>query len=33
LPSQRPHPSCRKFTSTAVEQVINDLLPHFKDPD
>lgn len=33
LPSQRPHPGCRKFTSKAVEKVIDDLLPHFKDPD
>lgn len=33
LPSQRPHRECRKFTSEAVEKVIEDLRPHFKDPD
>ncbi|ETN44903.1 uncharacterized protein HMPREF1541_09778 [Cyphellophora europaea CBS 101466] len=33
LPSQRPHQNCRKFTSTAVEKVIDDLIPHIKDPD
>ncbi|KIW90845.1 uncharacterized protein Z519_08628 [Cladophialophora bantiana CBS 173.52] len=33
LPFQRPHPSCRKFSSPAVEQVIDDLYPRLKDPD
>jgi uncharacterized protein len=33
LPSQRPHPACRKFTSPAVEKVIDDLYPAFKDRD
>lgn len=33
LPSQRPHVGCRKFKSEAVEKVIDDLIPHFKDPD
>lgn len=33
LPYQRPHPNCRKFSSHAVEQVIEDLYPRFKDPD
>lgn len=33
LPFQRPHPQCRLFSSPAVEQVIEDLLPSFKDPD
>ena len=33
LPAQRPHPSCRLYTSSAVDEVIDDLRPHFKDPD
>ena len=33
LPYQRPHPQCRRFSSPAVEKVIDDLFPHFKDPD
>ena len=33
LPYQRPHASCRKFSSTAVEQLIEDLYPRMKDPD
>ena len=33
LPFQRPHKSCRKFTSPEVEQVIRDLYPHLKDRD
>lgn len=33
LPYQRPHPNCRKFTSPAVEEVIDDLFHRFKDPD
>lgn len=33
LPYQRPHPNCRKFSSPAVEQVIEDLYAQFKDPD
>ncbi|KAK5264947.1 hypothetical protein LTR99_009153 [Exophiala xenobiotica] len=33
LPYQRPHPHCRKFSSPAVEKVIEDLYPRFKDPD
>ncbi|KPI35093.1 uncharacterized protein AB675_1371 [Cyphellophora attinorum] len=33
LSSQRPHPACRKFKSEGVEKVLEDLLPHFKDPD
>ncbi|KIV87864.1 hypothetical protein PV11_03382 [Exophiala sideris] len=33
LPYQRPHPHCRKFSSPAVEQVIEDLYPQIKDPD
>lgn len=33
MPSQRPHPQCRKFSSPAVEKVIDDLYPRFKDPD
>ncbi|EXJ78872.1 hypothetical protein A1O1_09274 [Capronia coronata CBS 617.96] len=33
LPFQRPHSQCRKFTSPAVEQVIEDLYPRIKDPD
>ena len=33
LPYQRPHPHCRKFTSPAVEKVIDDLVPEFKDQD
>ncbi|KIW21564.1 hypothetical protein PV08_02144 [Exophiala spinifera] len=33
LPYQRPHPLCRKFSSPAVEQVIEDLYPRLKDPD
>jgi uncharacterized protein len=33
LPSQRPHPACRKFTSPGVEKVIDDLYPAFKDRD
>jgi uncharacterized protein len=33
LPSQRPHPHCRKFASPAVEKVIEDLYPQFKDRD
>ena len=33
LPYQRPHPHCRKFSSPAVEKVIDDLLPNIKDPD
>ncbi|OCT45131.1 meiotically up-regulated protein [Cladophialophora carrionii] len=33
LPYQRPHPNCRKFSSPAVEQVIDDLYPRIKDAD
>jgi uncharacterized protein len=33
LPSQRPHQYCRKYTSPAVEKVIEDLYPQFKDRD
>ncbi|KIX08747.1 uncharacterized protein Z518_03404 [Rhinocladiella mackenziei CBS 650.93] len=33
LPYQRPHPQCRKFSSAAVEKVIEDLYPRIKDPD
>jgi uncharacterized protein len=33
FPSQRPDPSCRKFNSPALEKILDDLLPHFKDPD
>ncbi|EXJ84028.1 hypothetical protein A1O3_04695 [Capronia epimyces CBS 606.96] len=33
LPYQRPHSHCRKFSSPAVEQVIEDLYPRIKDPD
>ncbi|KAJ9662883.1 hypothetical protein H2198_001111 [Neophaeococcomyces mojaviensis] len=33
LPFQRPHKSCRKFTSPEVEQVIQDLYPRLKDRD
>lgn len=33
LPYQRPHPECRRFSSSAVEKVIDELVPHFKDPD
>jgi uncharacterized protein len=33
LSSQRPHRSCRKFSSSAVEKVIDDVAPRMKDPD
>lgn len=33
LPFQRLDPACRKFVSPAVEKVIDELLPRFKDPD
>lgn len=33
LPYQRLDPLCRKFASSAVEKVIEDLLPKFKDAD
>lgn len=33
LPFQRPAAPCRTFTSAAVEKVIEDLYPRFKDPD
>lgn len=33
LPYQRPHPHCRKFSSPAVEKVIEDLHPRLKDAD
>lgn len=33
LSYQRPPPSCRKFESPAVESVIDDLTPRFKDAD
>lgn len=33
LPSQRPHPNCRRFSSPAVEKVLDDLGPRIKDAD
>ncbi|EHY53176.1 Meiotically up-regulated protein 157 [Exophiala dermatitidis] len=33
LPFQRPHAHCREFSSPAVERVIEDLYPRFKDRD
>ena len=33
LPYQRPHAHCRKFSSPAVEKVLEELLPQFKDND
>lgn len=33
LSYQRPQPSCRKFKSSAVERVIQDLTPRFQDAD
>ncbi|RMD41362.1 hypothetical protein DV735_g3764, partial [Chaetothyriales sp. CBS 134920] len=33
LPFQRPHPRCRKFSSPAVEAVVEDLYSNLKDRD